>query len=311
MRIRHRVFGCIFAFCGFAMVTGISLGQPTVIFDSKGFESPTYTAKAINGQQSFKVLPNDPNSGIIQAATVRTGSQAFQANGPAMTVPGFAGTGANFWFKDTFTHVPTALNPYVQVKFSARLNSAPLIGAMPAAGVYLEGDDVNGDRQGLVQIELLGDGSLGASSNASTGDLFVTSINTSFPLDNWHDLFAELNFTTQSYRIYRAGNPTPIEFLTAFGETITEIPFRNTNNANTAEVNEIGMLAFNFNLFGEAAPTSSAFIDDFVVTGSADSQVPVPEPGLMLAVGAAALGGLHAIRRRRAAKGNAAVAASG
>ena len=60
----------------FFWATDLASGQ-TTIFNSNGFESPTFTATSIVGQQGFLTVPGSPSSGMVQTGTVRTGSQAF------------------------------------------------------------------------------------------------------------------------------------------------------------------------------------------------------------------------------------------
>jgi MYXO-CTERM domain-containing protein len=102
--------------------------------------------------------------------------------------------------------------------------------------------------------------------------------------------------------VYKAGDPTPLQFQTGAGAWITDVPLRNFTGQPTATIVELGMVAFMSDIGGGGQkPTNDLFIDDFRVTVSNASQAPVPEPGLVLAVGAVGLAGLRAYRRRRAA----------
>lgn len=294
-------------------------GQPTTIFNSNGFESPSFTTAGtgnIFGQQSFTFAPSN-TAGVIQNTTVRNGTQAFQVIGPNMTVPGynefnpFTGqtvyTGANFWYRNDFNYNPsTAGTPFVQVQFAGRRTATGFFD-MPFAGVYMEGLTSLGSQQSVVTVLIGSDGRLAATTSTagnfggSTGT--VSTATGLFGADAWHGLFAELNFANQSYRVYREGDANPIQFQTAIGTLITDIPFRNTNG-QTVSVKEIGMLAFNFKPSStpgeELAPTNNFFIDDYMVTASATSLAPVPEPSLVLAAGAVGLAGWRVYRRRRA-----------
>jgi hypothetical protein len=147
-------------------------------------------------------------------------------------------------------------------------------------------------------------GQLIVSTNAATGGASQTASSTTgqFASGQWHDLLTEMNFSTQTYRVYREGNPSPIQFQNSGGQFITDIPFRNTNGT-TVTVFEIGMLAYNFSVTAgsETAPSGSLFVDNYDVTASATSLAPVPEPGLVLATAAVGLGLVRATRRRPAA----------
>lgn len=295
----------------------------TTIFNSNGFEAPSYSTAGtgnIFGQQGFTFVPSN-TAGVIQNTTVRNGTQAFQVIGPNMIAPGYnefnpltgqtVYTGANYWYRNNFNYNPIAsATPFVQVQF-AGLRTATGFFDMPFAGVYMEGLNATGAQQGLLTLIIGSDGRLAAMTSFSStvgGSTGTVSTATGlFGADTWHGLFAELNFATQTYRVYREGDPNPIQFQTAVGALITDIPFRNgtTGLSTTVSVKEIGMLAFNFKPSStpgdEMAPTNNFFIDDYLVTASATTLAPVPEPGLILAVGAAGVAGWRVYRRRRAA----------
>src|SRR2546423_350875 len=68
-----------------------------VVFDSNGFESPTFTTGNIAGQQAFQFLPI-ASAGTIETGTVSAGSRAFQITG-ALLLPNSLYGDANFWYK--------------------------------------------------------------------------------------------------------------------------------------------------------------------------------------------------------------------
>jgi hypothetical protein len=285
-------------------LTAPAAGQTTTtIWNSDGFESPSFTTGTIFNQQSFKVAPANP-AGQIQTNVVHNGAQAFHINGPTMVTPGFSNTGANFWYRDDFNYNPgNAGTPYVQVQFSSRRTATGVLD-MPAAGVYLEGRNTFGSSQLVAALMISSDGRLiagttGGNTGGSTGTVMTAA--GQYGANTWHGLFAELNFGTQTYKVYRDGNPTPLLFETAVGTFIDEIPFRNSTGFNTLSIFEIGMLAYNFTTDGitYSAPQNHFYIDDFRVTASTTSLAPVPEPGLVLAVGAVGLTGLGLYQRRR------------
>jgi hypothetical protein len=177
---------------------------------------------------------------------------------------------------------------------------------IPAAGVYMESpSSIPGFGNSVGNIMFTSEGkiivSTGFASTAGGSDGVVsTTVAGQFAVDVWHEVMAELNFNTQSFRVYLKDNPNPLQFQADNGTMLTDVPFRNAFGPSTG-IQEIGMIAFNYQSGGESSPQNNFFIDDFKVTYSATSLVPVPEPGLVLAVSALGLVGLRAYRRRRAA----------
>ncbi len=179
---------------------------------------------------------------------------------------------------------------------------------IPFAGVYVEGyaNSFFGPvQQAVTDIFVNVNGGVTVFTDSTTGgsNKAVSTDNNLLPREQWNKVFTELNFTTQTFRVYIQGQSTPLTFHTASGGTITDVPFRNANGP-TVQIAELGMLGF----YGAdpftgqpVQPLNNFFIDDYMVTASASSQAPVPEPGLMLAVGAVGLAGWRAYRRRAAA----------
>src|SRR6266478_2485521 len=101
------------------------LGTPraaadVVVFDSNGFETPTFTAGNMTGQQGFQALPGG-GAGTVQTATTMSGGQALQINGSAI-LPNATYGDANFWYKSysvagAVKPVPSG-NPMVRVNFN-------------------------------------------------------------------------------------------------------------------------------------------------------------------------------------------------
>jgi MYXO-CTERM domain-containing protein len=239
---------------------------------------------------------------MIQTSSVRNGTQAFTAIGSLME-PNAPLAGGNFWWRtENFDVTPTR---YLQVAFAARLSTPTTFIEMPFGGVFLEGKNAAGGQQVVTPIMLNKDGGVTVGTTMALGEgtsMTVSTADNLFPKNSWHDLFAEIDFQTQTFRVYKAGDPTPLQFQTGAGAWITDVPLRNFTGQPTATIVELGMVAFMSDIGGGGQkPTNDLFIDDFRVTVSNASQAPVPEPGLVLAVGAVGLAGLRAYRRRRAA----------
>ena len=158
----------------------------------------------------------------------------------------------------------------------------------------------------ITQVLLNNFGGVSVSTTAALGEGTSQTISTAdnlFAKGSWHELFTEIDFQNQTFRVYRAGDPNPLQFETPLpGTFITDVPLRNTTGDPTKTIVEIGMVAFMADVGGGGInPSNDLFIDDFMVTASTTSLAPVPEPSLVLAVGAAGLAGWRVYRRRRAA----------
>jgi hypothetical protein len=294
---------------GLTAVSSLARGQTSVIYDSNGFEPSFYTTGSINGQNGFASLPT-PNAGLVQTGTKFAGSQAFQIAGPNLR-QNLAYGHTNYWYQSFTTATgfnPVAQGkPYVQVQFKVYTSGAvPNSMDIPTAGIHLEGFTAAGDTQALAPIMVTADGAVSVfTDTATSSDNFLLTASGTLPRQAWNTLFAELNFNTQTFRVYKQGEATPLEFLSPLGGTITDVPFRNSNGPTT-QIYELGMLATHTvdpftGLATTLHPLNNVYIDDLSITASPTSLVPVPEPGLVLAAGAAGLLGLRACRRRRAA----------
>jgi hypothetical protein len=295
-----------------AVVLGVVFACPlpaqVPVYNSNGFDTGYNTGNLI-GQQGFLGEPSNGTAGVIQAQTFQSAGQAFQMAGPNL-INNTAFSGGNYWYKSYgfgsgFNPVGSG-NAFVQVEYKGRASgSVPLITDIPFAGVYLEGYTNIGLQQSITPIYINLNGGVTVFTNSSTGQNNAVSTDDNLlAREQWHHLYAELNFTTQKFKVYRFGNTNPLVFHSLVGD-ITEIPFRNTFGA-TQSLAEIGMLGFYgrdpFNN-SPVQPLNNFFIDDFRVTASPTSQPPVPEPGLGLAAAAVGLVGLRLYRRRRAASG--------
>jgi hypothetical protein len=294
----HRVGVALGLVLSLVIPAAPAVGQ-TTIFSSGGFES---YANGDISNAGYSEQPFFNTGGVVQTATVLNGTKAFQAIGSQMTAPGLGG--ANWWYQTNFNVNPVALGtPFVQLQYAGRFapNNSGFF-AMPEAGVFIEGLDSGGTQHAITTVTFFKDGNMRALTSGSLGGA-VSTVNSPFTLDTWHEMLVELNYSTQTFRVYRKGQPAPLEFQTSAG-LITDLPFADANRTSPfVTVFEFGMEAFNFNLGGgsELAPEGNFFVDDFLVTRSATSLAPVPEPGLMLAVGAAGLAGWRVYRRRKTA----------
>jgi hypothetical protein len=305
----------------------------TTIFDSHGFEtSGGYSLGTINSQNGFQATP--PTLFVPQTTTAGqiVNSPTFGGSGQALKIvgsqlvdspaPPFGFNGGNFFYQSyTSGTGPTAgYNPFAPgnspiVRGQAQVRTSGAIGVgaadIPFAGLHFEGFTANGNQQSLSPIYVNMNGGITVFTNNATsqGTFALTTTDLLVPREEWHQLAVEFNFTAQTFRVFLDGSTTPVQFTrngsnAALPTAVTDVPFRNTNGP-TVQIAEIGVLAFYGRDPGGTPyqPLNDFFVDDFVVTGLS----PVPEPGLMVAVGFAAVAAGGGLRRwRRGAKPQAA-----
>lgn len=294
-------------------------GQTTV-YTTNGFETPTFNAGNLTGQQpvGFQSYQSLPATGAaqVQSTVTAAGSQAVRIAGIGMQ-PNDLYTGGNFWwrtystggglfpagFKPLDGPTPT---PYVYASAQYRMSGAIGVGAadIPFAGMHFEGYTAGGAQQMLSPAYLNMNGGITVITNTldGQGTNAVTTADGIFPREEWHKVTIEYNFLNQKLRVFLDNSAVPLAF-TRNGNNInlptplTDVSFRNTNGP-TVQIAEIGVVAF----YGKDPsglnyqPLNDFYMDDFVVTAQA---APVPEPGLLVAVGFAGVAAVGWVRRRR------------
>lgn len=295
----HRVILLALAGAGMFGVPAVGWAQVTSVFNSNGFESPTFVPGVLGtntlggpvGQQGFfttdfNQLLGTP-AGNIQSAVMQSGAQAFHIDGPRLFNDGALG-GQTFWYRN-FPSAGSAFNPtangspIVQYQFSQLVTSSPLnLTEMPLVGVYMEGYSQSGSQQqvvGSLQFNLNG-----GLTAITVGGNAVSTANGIITHDAWHNFQVDFNFATQTYRAFVDGN------LMTFGAGLTNIPFRNTNGV-TDRIAEYGFQA-SYNQ-ATMSTTNHAYFDGFNVMATG-----VPEPTSLILLSAAVGCGVY-VRRRK------------
>ena len=277
------------------------LGTPraaadVVVFDSNGFETPTFTAGNMTGQQGFQALPGS-GAGTVQTGTTMSGSQALQINGSAL-LPNAAYGDANFWYKSysvasAVKPVPSG-NPVVKVNFNGRVSGAlALPSDIPFGGPYLEGYTTSGnplDQQAITPILLNTNGGISVFSNFTVGgsDGIISSANGLLARETWYTLSAQLNFSSQSFEVLLNGSPVT---FTEGAFSGIDVPFRNTNGP-TFSIAELGFQGYYNSSF---QPTfNNMYFDNFSVVAT-----PVPEPSTLVLGGLGLIGLAARLRKRK------------
>lgn len=286
-----------------ALAAAPQAAADVVVFDSNGFEAPSYSAGTIFNQQGFQVLPT-PNAGMIQSGTVMSGSQAFQIVGAQLQSTGQQYGDGNFFYKSygfgAGVNPVASGNPFVHLSFDGRVSGALINGApnpsdIPEGGPYMEVYTPFGLQQALSPILLNINGGITVFTNAATGgsDTVISTADGLIPRETWVHVEAVFDFNAQKFRVLLNG--TPVTF-TEGAFSGADVPFRNTFGTSQS-VAELGFQGY-YN--GQFNPTfNNMYFDNLLINATPS---PVPEPS-SFALGGLALAGLVVrLRRRKAAR---------
>lgn len=299
-----------------AVVVGLAApaaGQTTLL-NTAGFEQPTFNPGNIFNQQSFTYTPSN-SAGVVQNVTTFAGGQSFQVTGSGLQESS-AFSGGNFWyqsFSSGSAYNPLANNTrYVQASAMVRTaNTFVNATDIPFAGFHFEAWTTffgSPFQQALTPVHVSSLGEIQVFSSTATAGSSASLFTASGVMgrDVWQKLAVEFDFQNQTFRVYAIDTGTPVQFIrNGGGQTlpvpIIDVPFRNTWG-NSLSIAEQGMVAYSGRDVSNAyfAPGNNFFVDDYLITASGSPQFgnPVPEPGLMVAVGFAALAAGGWMRRR-------------
>ncbi len=229
----------------FALVAALSAGvvasaNAAVLFDSQGFEAPTYTLGSLPGQNGWLLDNNPPGPFTVQNTVVRSGSQAVRATG--------GGTGTNWTFPDI------SYTPAAGEIISVRADLARTVGSTASFGYLL---DIYSPAGRIARA--------GLGTNAGTIVPVLTTLNTAgapatflasnatYAANQWVNFEILLNFATQSYDLNIDGISiaTNLPFVGA-GASLADADFQ-VSTAATA--NDVGYLD---NYIVETIPTPGA-----------------------------------------------------
>jgi hypothetical protein len=266
-----------------------------VIFNSNGFEAPTFSAGAISGQQGFQFLPSSA-AGVIQSGTVFGGSQAFQLVGSQIQQNDAYGN-ANFWYKSYSVggavNPVASGNPIVHVNFAGRVSGSLVLPSdIPFGGPYLEGYTATGVQQAITPFLINTNGGFTVFSNSVVGgsDQLISTADGLLTRETWGNFEGQLNFATQSFRLLFNGSPVLFSEGAFSGY---DVPFRDTFGP-TVSVAELGFQGYWNSSF---SPTfNSMYFDNLSYTATA-----VPEPSTLALGGFGVMALTLRTRRRRQA----------
>ena len=247
----------------------------TSLFNSNGFEPP-YALANINNQFGWSAQ-GSAGAGFVVNTTVNSGTQSFRINGPSLTGGGLGGSGSSFWVQLLAPNLGASFKPVAAGKPVLIVNwkqfltgSSGDITTMPFSGIHIEGYRADGQSQMTTEISIDINDSVGIFDgfNVIPGPSITNLRN------NWIDLSASLDYTTQSVSVKVNGLPY-----------LSDIPFANyipaQSQADSIGVAEADIFAVNGLIFAGAQSTNQAFFDNFNVTA-----VAVPEPAVFVLGGA-------------------------
>jgi hypothetical protein len=254
----------------------VAPSRAAILFDSNGFESPTYSTGNLVGQNGWDRVdsesPSVPNVPItVQNSVVASGSQAVQITSNS------AGPGLFTYAIQpiSLASVATSGTPEIKVQWDMRVNSS-----LSPAGVWGVQVYDNSGGGGPYPYAFAGVGPVGVATNellkvsAPDGDTAVAMPPVP-SFDTFHTYVLDMNFQQGLYSLSVDGDLRTIGALNISG-----------TNGNLGEVD-----FFTFN-----RGSDTAFFDNLIVTSGTGL---VPEPaslGLIGVAGAMLLG-----RRRRKA----------
>jgi len=233
------------------------------LFDSFGFEAPTYSLGNLSGQNGWDFF--GPGAATVQNTVVNGGSQAVQLSGAAST-----------WHWPNLGYTPGA-GEIVRVSFDVRASApAPINNFGYFVDVYNTGPE-GGNRVARTGLFRTATGSmLALITIGQTGPNAPGSYTIGNPLaaDTWFNFVMDLNFATDTFAVSVNGSTiaSGLSFVTA----------------------STGIGDADLQLSGTAGATDSGFFDNYRVEA-----IVIPEPGVL---SIALVGGLAfvALRRRKA-----------
>jgi hypothetical protein len=221
-----------------------------------GFESPTFAAGAINGQDGWS------GNGMIQAGTVKSGSQALFTDGTISNplVPGFG-----FGSGDHAAGYSTAGRIFT---FS--------VDFLSSGSAVQSGLSIYGNAGFLGQSGQYG----GALGNGTTflGNFNSGNLGADQDLGVWHHLILSINFING------------IMSSTIDGQTVPSVPI--VNASSQTSITDVQL--FSFGQLGFPQSPGGAYFDNLNITVT-----PLPSAAIAGMGGLAGVAGIGLIRRRR------------
>lgn len=235
-----------------------------------GFEPPTYTSGAINGQDGWTSTNNANAARVLTAAEFSAEVAAASLTPPTQPVHG--GTQALFVTGASITTnsntVRTISGLTGETLVSLDLWAQPLTLGSSQGNIFLTMEDAAGNRAAAFRFGLVNSQPTIDYGSAVTG-IWVPS-GTAWSADTWYHLGMEVDYTAKTYDFFINGaqvNADPIPFYTATSANFSQIRiFR-------------------------GASQSGMIVDDLRVVAGA-----IPEPGVMAVLFCS---GVLGLRRRR------------
>ena len=242
-----------------------------VLYDSEGFEGPTFSAGDLTGQDS---VPGPwIRDGSLGSATVQ--STVFQSGSQAVRVDRAAG-GEDRW--SILTLAPTSSNDIVQIEWDMRVDAQTAVTGTFGPFLGIEAYDTN------ATFALLG----ALYVDATTSELVTLDADSNVApisghtatLGSWHNYDMHLDFTAETYTVYQ-------------DDVLVDLrPFVDLGEASISSFTDAPIAAIRAG--SDATATSliaTAYFDNYLLTE-------VPEPTSLALMGSGCLLLLSRQRRR-------------
>lgn len=215
--------------------------QGATLFDSLGFEAPTYTLGALGGQNGW--FTDGTGVGTVQNTFVQSGSQAVRLSGASTT-----------WHYPDLSYTPGAGEI---VSISAGIAFGSSASATKNFGYFLDAYNFSIARIGRVGLGISGGLPAIFASTIGGGGPGTYVLQTGLAFDTFYSFQMDLKFATQNYDLYV--NNVLIS---------ANLPFL-TAASNLADVD--------LQMSATAGATDVGYFDNYSVI----TTVPVPEPGTL------------------------------
>ena len=195
--------------------------QAATLFDSVGFESPTYTLGALGGQAGW--FTDGTGVGTVQNTVVEGGNQAVRLSGTSTT-----------WHFPDLSYTPTA-GEVVSISSGIRFGST--VNTVRNFGYFLDAYNFATTRIGRVGLGIsAGAPAIFASTIGGSG-VGTYVLQTGLSFDTWYDFQMDLKFDSQTYDLYvnNALVGSNLPFLTA-SANVADVDLQMSATAGATDV---------------------------------------------------------------------------
>lgn len=247
---------------GLSLTAAVMAAAPSfgaTLFDSNGFEAPTYTLGNLSGQHGWQ--KDGTGTAVVQNAVVQSGSQAVILSGTQTT-----------WHWPDLGFTPVAGDV---VRVTSGIYRASSASSTKSFGFFLDAYNFSVARIARAGLGIESDGnpSLWATVGANS-----TTLQSGLLWDTWYTVTMDLKFASQSYDVYLDG------------------VLKGSDLTLGATFNNLGDVDLQHSF--AAGATDVGYFDNYKIELN-PGPIPEPAAGSVLLLGLAALFGRGFVARRR------------